>query len=58
MTSITRIGIKSEAKSTGRPKRLPHSNCWTNRQRARMVIFEYIEGFFNTPEGDTPRWGI
>lgn len=25
-----------------------HRNSWANRHRARMAIFEYIEGFYNT----------
>jgi putative transposase len=29
-------------------RELIHRNSWANRQRARMAIFEYIEGFYNT----------
>ena len=29
-------------------RELIHRNSWANRHRARMAIFEYIEGFYNT----------
>jgi putative transposase len=29
-------------------RELIHRNWWANRHRARMAIFEYIEGFYNT----------
>ena len=34
-------------------RELIHRHSWPNRQRARTVIFEYVEGFYNTTKRHT-----